>query len=142
MSEADGDPDIEVTFTSESHRERVLPEPRELDAWEASILDRLCVESGVPVPDVLVHVECSHCPSVVLADIGPTMTTDGYLHQVLPMELVGDDLDGMTLHFMLRVLSNGSPSWLEAYRDDGQPFQSRPSASSLKAGHLWADFPR
>ncbi|HEX5040540.1 MAG TPA: hypothetical protein VFW95_10425 [Candidatus Limnocylindria bacterium] len=71
----------------------------------------------------------------MLAEIGPTMSADGYLHAVLPVELVGEDADGMGV--MLRVLTNGSPSWLEAYRDDGRPFLSRPPVTTLRSEPLW-----
>ena len=63
------------------------------------------------------------------------MSADGYLHAVLPVELVGEDADGMGV--MLRVLTNGSPSWLEAYRDDGRPFLSRPPVTTLRSEPLW-----
>lgn len=135
-------PEAEVSF-AQADFHAVIP-PRAPTAWERRLLEHLLEASGEErlldqLAEVRVAAECSHCPSIELADgdriLSEPDASHGWRHvagmHTLVSELEAQDADGIGIWALLFMSPEGYLSELEIQRWDGEPIVARPDPDSF-----------
>jgi hypothetical protein len=130
--------------SSDDHTLRTIDPPRELDAWERRVIERIV---SWPETDAILHravegirvrAECTQCAAVYLTGEG-TETLRGPdgepSYAVFPGELwLGEG--GACVHVLIHI-AEGRVDELQVYRDDGAPEPDRPNVDAMHLTSSW-----
>jgi len=123
-----------------THDPQPVVPPRELNAWERTIVDRLL---SAPFPGrqaalgqaatLRVDAECPRCPSVWFrTEAAPDelILSGGERYWgIAPCEFHGRDLDGVPYQILLHI-EDGLLAWIDAFRFGPEPFLQRPDLAT------------
>lgn len=125
------------------HLIKDLMPPRKLSSFEYRLLSHILSHNFVGQSELFRQIdyaevasECETCRTVEFV-IPPTYLRANVTRRV-PVEAVGEDSDGVKIHFLVHVI-DGYISELEIYREDSKNILKMPEIRSLKVMSLDTD---